>query len=122
MKIKLKKLQKEQINMLVRRISDYSQYLNFMQQAEARQAHFIYLSILTKLQFEVMKKAMDPGIEKSTRLSLDLHTAFILHSALLYRQEEHPYYQNLQRMTLNELNQQMPRCSDIASDCINSEI
>ena len=51
-------------------------------------------SMLTDLQFEVMKKAMDPKIEERTSLSLDLHTAFILHSALLYRKEDNDYYVN----------------------------
>jgi len=122
MKLKLKKLKRDQLNVLVRRISDYSQYLNFMQSTEAKQVHFIHLSILTDLQFEVMKKAMDPKIEERTSLSLDLHTAFILHSALLYRKEDNDYYMSLQRRTIEELNQQLPTCSDIEIDCSSSEL
>jgi len=122
MKLKLKKLKRDQLNVLVRRISDYSQYLNFMQSTEAKQVYFIHLSILTDLQFEVIKKAMDPKIEERTSLSLDLHTAFILHSALLYRQEDNDYYMSLQRRTIAELNQQLPTCSDIEIDCCSSEL
>ena len=122
MKMKIKKLKKDQLNVLVRRISDYSQYLNFMQSTEAKQVYFIHLSILTDLQFEVIKKAMDPKIEERTSLSLDLHTAFILHSALLYRQEDNDYYMSLQRRTIAELNQQLPTCSDIEIDCCSSEL
>ena len=122
MKMKIKKLKKDQLNVLVRRISDYSQYLNFMQSTEAKQVYFIHLSILTDLQFEVIKKAMDPKIEERTSLSLDLQTAFILHSALLYRQEDNDYYMSLQRRTIAELNQQLPTCSDIEIDCCSSEL
>jgi hypothetical protein len=122
MKVKLKKLKKDRLFVLVRRIAEYSEYLYFMQKTEAKQVHFIHLSILTDLQFEVMKKAMDPKIEERTSLSLDLHTAFILHSALLYRNEDNDYYMSLQRTTIAELNQQLPSCSDIEEDCCSSEL
>lgn len=122
MKLKLKKLKRDQVLVMVRRISDFSQYLHFLQETEAKQVHFIHLSILTELQFEVMKKAMDPKIEETTSLSLNLHTAFILHSALLYREEDHEYYRSLQRRTIEELNQQLPRCTDIETESVNSEL
>jgi hypothetical protein len=122
MKIKLKKLKREQILMMARRISDYSQYINFMTQSEPKQFSFIHLSILTHLQFEVNKKAMDPSINDSTSLSLDMHQAFVLHSALMYRQEDNEYSRSLQRRTLEEVNQQLPRCEDIYLDSVNSKL
>lgn len=122
MKIKLSKLKRDHVNVLVRRVSDYHQYINFMMLSEKKQVHFIHFSIISELQFKILKKAMDPQLNQRSKMSFDLHTAFILHDALLYKEEDHDYFLSLQQSLIYEINQQLPSCSDSSINSTYSEI
>ncbi|MCT8340522.1 hypothetical protein MG296_10690 [Flavobacteriaceae bacterium TK19130] len=123
-KISLKKLDRKDFEVLANASKNYAEVLDHLIQVQNTAQQHIHFNIIQLFQYDVYKKVTSRSFGSKSKVSMELHTAFLLHDALQFycSSTTDDYERSRGTSLIYKLHPMLPSVSDEGEKSVLSQI